>query len=150
VSDKGGVVEIHPKALSEIMPPPAADEIETPYWSLVEEVEETFCVDQWEWLTGNLVRDLMPLGFYEGGYAFVRSVTGATWPDRYPELNAQFENLADRIEEYLTHFDTRSYFQGDWVRQNKRYKAIFPTPTMMKSGALPRPGRGGTRAASGT
>jgi len=28
----------------------------------------------------------------------VRSVTGAAWPDRYPELNAQFENLADRIE----------------------------------------------------
>ena len=28
----------------------------------------------------------------------VRSVTGAAWPDRYAELNAQFENLADRIE----------------------------------------------------
>jgi hypothetical protein len=128
VSDKDGVVEIHPKALSEIMPPPAADEIETLYWSFVEEVEEAFRVDRWAWLTDNLVRDLMPLEFYEGGHAFVRSVTGAAWPDRYPELNAQFENLADRVEEYLRHFDMRSYFQGDWARQDKHYKAIFPNP----------------------
>jgi len=28
----------------------------------------------------------------------------------------------------MTHFDTRSNFQGDWVRQDKRYKAIFPNP----------------------
>jgi hypothetical protein len=138
VSDKDGVVAIHPSQVLGVMPQPAADDVETFYLSFVEDVESCFLLHRWPALTDHLVRDLMPLAFNERGYSFVHSVIGAAWPDRYPDLNSSFQQLASRLHDYLAHFDTRSRTQGNWVRQDKSYKAIFPNPRYAEESAAAR------------
>lgn len=125
VADKDGVVEIDPANLLQKLPPPAADEIETFYWSFIEEVETRFEIEAWAWLTDHVVRNLVPQEFEDGVYDFVLSVHRAVWPNRYPDLETALENLASRAQEYLAHFHKRSISDGEWNRENKYYQNQF-------------------------
>jgi hypothetical protein len=128
VSDKDVVVEIRPGMVWEMLPKPSADEIDTFYWSLVEEAEERFILDGWDWLTDNLVRDIMPIEFHDGALDFVHSIEGAAWPGRYPEVEGALKSLSHYAHEYIRFFDRRSETSEKWVREDKSYKRIFPNP----------------------
>lgn len=128
VSDKNGIVEIAPELLCEVLPKPSADEVDTFYWSLIEEAEGRFMLDAWDCLTDNLVRDIIPIEFYDGVLGFVQSVEGSAWPGRYPEVESAIKNLSHHAHEYIRFFDTRSEAREKSVREDKSYKRIFPNP----------------------
>ncbi len=128
VSDKDGVVNIDPAALWPLLPAPTGDEVDAFYWSFIEEVEKNFLVQHWPWLTDHLIRDLMPFEFRDGALAFVIDVAGAAWPGRYAGIDAAMKQLADRSEEYVHHFLSRSIERGEWLKEDKTWKSIFPHP----------------------
>lgn len=116
MSDKDGVVEIDPSFVLSTLPPPAADDIETFYWSFVEEVETCFEVRAWTWLTDSLVRNLVPEEFERKVFGFSLSVQRTAWPGRHLELEQALINLSNRAVDFLTHFETRSTIHGEWIR----------------------------------
>lgn len=128
IEGKDGVVNIEPGVLDSLMPQPAMDQIDAFYWSLVEEVEAKLFVNAWEGLTDHLIRKLMPEAFHDNCLVLAQTVKSTAWPNRYPEFEKAFADVAARAYDYVTFFESRSEIRGKFYCENLSYKRIYPNP----------------------
>lgn len=128
VSDKDGVVDIDPESLLSFIPAPAAEGIDAFYWSLIQEVEQRFWLNRWATISDMLVRNIIPVDFYDDVLELIRVINTSGWPKKFAGVETSLINLANHASEYFNYFRTRSEHHGRYIKEDLNYKRIFPNP----------------------
>ena len=128
VSDKDGVVDISPESLLSCMPDPSAEDIDAFYWSLIQEVEQRFWLKRWATISDMLVRNIIPIEFYDDVLRFIKVIKTSGWPKKFSGVEAALINLAYHASEYFQYFRTRSEDNEKYLKEDLNYKRIFPNP----------------------
>lgn len=132
LSDKDGVVDISPGSLINCMPAPAADDIDAFYWYLIQKVEQYFWLSRWATISDMLVRNILPIDYYDDLLRFIKIIKTSGWPKKFQNVEGSILKLSEHTSDYVKVFKARSEQKGKYLQEDVGYKRIFPNPNYQK------------------
>lgn len=99
------------------------------YSNLINAITDNLYLFSWEWLSDNILRDIVPQQFICGVSSIDSYLFKAIYPHKYPELEASMDNLIKRARQYTDHYTSNSFLDtGNNHRPIKFYKEEYPNP----------------------
>ena len=103
-----------------------ANELDRIYGDFVNFATEALHLHHWEWVTDHAIRDLVRQEVVDGFCNFVVRVARTNWPKKHPVLESAIQNLAKRVEDYVTKFRELTYLtESEWYREDRRWKGTW-------------------------
>jgi len=93
------------------------------YVHFINEISTSFRLSNWESISDHLVRFLMPEFFEEATYNLSSKVFKAIWPQKYPDLESEIQNLSNRTITFIDYYSKKARKRDDgWWTEDRSWK----------------------------
>lgn len=92
------------------------------YVELVNEITNTLRLNNWDNISDDLLRNLMPAFFEEAVRKIGAKVFRSVWPKTLPVLESKIINLSNHLDKYVTYFCENGVLRSNCWMENRNWK----------------------------